>query len=300
MRLVIADTVTPAHSVGMTVYRLPGMASGGGTAIVLGGGGNLGATQVGMLRALLERGVEPDLLVGCSVGALNAAGLAAEPDLAGVERLEEVWRNLDGEAIVASGRLSALWLLTRKYRSLQPNDGLRQLIEQWLPFRRFEEARVPLHVVATSLRTGAERWFDRGPVVEPILASAALPAVFPPVEINGEMLIDGAVVNNVPISKAVELGAKRIYVLHVGNFERPRRAPKRPLDALLQSFSIARNFRFHHETTTHAGTAELIVVPGVDPGTVKYNDFGRSRELIERAYRSTASWLDTSARAAAN
>ena len=268
---------------------------------MLGGGGNLGATQVGMLRALLERGVEPNLLVGCSVGALNAAGLAADPTLAGVERLEEVWRNLNGEAIVASGRLSALWLLTRKYRSLQPNDGLRQLIERSLPFRLFEEARIPLHVVATSLRTGGERWFNRGPVVEPILASAALPAVFPPVEINGEMLIDGAVVNNVPISKAVELGAKRIYVLHVGNFERPRRAPKRPLDALLQSFSIARNFRFHHETETHAnGSAELVVVPGVDPGTVKYNDFGRSRELIDKAYRSTATWLDTSARAAAN
>jgi NTE family protein len=289
-----------AESWGMTVYRLPGMTSEGGTAIVLGGGGNLGATQVGMLRALLERGVQPDVLVGCSVGALNAAGLAADPTPSGVERLEEIWRNLDGEAIVASGRLSALWLLTRKYRSLQPNDGLRRLIEQWLPFRRFEEARIPFHVVATSLRTGGECWFNRGPVVEPILASAALPAVFPPVEINGEMLIDGAVVNNVPISKAVELGAKRIYVLHVGNFERPRRAPKRPLDALLQSFSIARNFRFHHETAAHGGTAELIVVPGVDPGTVKYNDFGRSRELIERAYRSTAAWLDTSARAAAN
>lgn len=284
----------------MTVYRLPGMASEGGTAIVLGGGGNLGATQVGMLRALLERGVTPSVLIGCSVGALNAAGLAAEPTMAGIERLEEVWRNLDGEAIVASGRLSALWLLTRKYRSLQANDGLRQLIETSLPFRRFEEARIPLHVVATSLRSGGERWFSRGPVVEPILASAALPAVFPPVEINGELLIDGAVVNNVPISKAVELGASRIYVLHVGNFERPRRAPKRPLDALLQSFSIARNYRFQQETETAPTGCELVVLPAIDPGSVKYNDFGRSRELIERAYRSTATWLDAGARAAAN
>jgi NTE family protein len=114
------------------------------------------------------------------------------------------------------------------------------------------------------------------------------------------MLIDGAVVNNVPISKAVALGAKRIYVLHVGNFERPRPAPKRPLDALLQSFSIARSFRFQHEIENHGSGAELIVIPGVDPGTVKYNDFGRSRELIERAHRSTAVWLDTNARAAAN
>jgi NTE family protein len=276
------------------------MASEGGTAIVRGGGGNLGATQVGRLRALLERGVTPSVLIGCSVGALNAAGLAAEPTMAGIERLEQIWRNLDGEAIVASGRLSALWLLTRKYRSLQANDGLRQLIETSLPFRRFEEARIPLHVVATSMRTGGERWFARGPVVEPILASAALPAVFPPVEINGELLIDGAVVNNVPISKAVELGASRIYVLHVGNFERPRRAPKRPLDALLQSFSIARNYRFQAETERAPDGCELIVLPAIDPGNVKYNDFGRSRELIERAYRSTATWLDAGARAAAN
>jgi NTE family protein len=285
----------------MTVYRLPGMAGEGGTAIVLGGGGNLGATQVGMLRALLERGVEPTVLIGCSVGALNAAGLAAEPTLAGVDRLEQIWGELDGEAIVAPGRLSALWLMTRKYRALQANDGLRRLLEGSLPFRSFEEARIPLHVVATSMRTGGERWFSRGPVVEPILASAALPAVFPPVEINGELLIDGAVVNNVPISKAVEVGARRIYVLHVGNFERPRRAPKRPLDALLQSFSIARNFRFQQETEQAPPGTELIVLPGVDPGTVKYNDFGRSRELIERAYRATATWLDAGhARAAAN
>jgi NTE family protein len=299
--LVIADTVSATQSGGMTVYRLPGMAGEGGTAIVLGGGGNLGATQVGMLRALLERGVEPTVLIGCSVGALNAAGLAAEPTMAGVDRLERVWRELDGEAIVAPGRLSALWLMTRKYRALQANDGLRKLLETSLPFRNFEEARVPLHVVATSMRTGGERWFSRGPVVEPILASAALPAVFPPVEINGELLIDGAVVNNVPISKALELGATRIYVLHVGNFERPRRAPKRPLDALLQSFSIARNFRFQQETERPPAGTELIVLPGVDPGTVKYNDFGRSRELIERAHRATAAWLDAGhLRAAAN
>jgi NTE family protein len=277
------------------------MAGEGGTAIVLGGGGNLGATQVGMLRALLERGVAPTMLVGCSVGALNAAGLAADPTMAGVERLEEIWRNLDGEAIVAPGRLSALWLMTRKYRALQANDGLRRLLESSLPFRLFEEARIPLHVVATSMRSGGERWFSRGPVVEPILASAALPAVFPPVEINGELLIDGAVVNNVPISKALELGATRIYVLHVGNFERPRRAPKRPLDALLQSFSIARNFRFQQETERPPAGVEMVVLPGVDPGTVKYNDFGRSRELIERAYHATASWLDAGhLRAAAN
>ena len=276
----------------MTVTPIRPDRSRPGTAFVLGGGGNLGAIQVGMLRALVERGIVPDHLVGCSVGSLNAAALAAEPSLATVDALEDTWRTLDGEAIVSSGRLSAIWLLTRKYRSLQPNDGLRRLIERALPYRRFEEARVPLHIVATSLRTGRECWFDSGSVVEPILASAALPAVFPPVEIGGELLIDGAVVNNVPISRALQLGAERIFVLHVGNFDRPRRAPKRPLDALLQSFSIARNFRFHHETSAVPPDTEVIVVPGVDPGAMRFNDFGQSRKLIERAHRSTATFLD--------
>ena len=261
------------------------------TAFVLGGGGNLGAVQVGMLRALLERGVVPDEVVGCSVGAINGAGLAADPTPAGVDRLEDIWRNLKGDAILPAGRLSGLWLLTRKYRSLEPNDGLRRLIEQ-LPFRTFEELARPLHVVATSLRTGGERWFSTGPFTEPILASAALPAVFPPVTVDGEVLIDGAVVNNVPISRALELGATQIVVLHVGNFERPRREPRRPLDALLQSFSIARNYRFRAEADNPPEGVEVDIIPGIDPGNIRQNDFSKSAQLISRAYRSTVAYLD--------
>jgi NTE family protein len=267
------------------------------TAFVLGGGGNLGAIQVGMLRAMLERELRPDVLVGCSAGAINAAGLAANPTLDGVKELEDIWRGLSGDDLMPASRLSGLWLLTRKYRSLQPNDGMRRLIEK-LPFRRFEEASVPLHVVATALRDGSERWFSTGSVVEPILASAALPAIFPPVEVAGELFIDGAVVNNVPISKAVEVGAQRIYVLHVGNFHRPRPVPRRPIDALLQSFSIARNYRFLAETTVPPPGVELVVLPGLDPGSLKPNDFGHSRQLIDRAYVMTGSFLDSKSREA--
>ena len=269
------------------------------TVFVLGGGGNLGAVQVGMLRALLERQIAPDEVVGCSVGAINGAGLAADPTLAGVDRLEDIWRNLRGDAILPAGRLSGLWLLTRKYRSLEPNDGLRQLIEQ-LPYRTFEDLAIPLHVVATSLRTEGERWFSTGPFAEPILASAALPAVFPPVTVDGEVLIDGAVVNNVPISRAIELGATRIVVLHVGNFERPRREPRRPLDALLQSFSIARNFRFRNEVDNPPEGVRVDVLPAIDPGNIRQNDFGKSAQLIARAYRSTAEFLDGELAAAAD
>jgi NTE family protein len=262
-----------------------------GTAFVLGGGGNLGSVQVGMLQALLETGIEPDVVIGCSVGALNAAGLAADPTMAGVRRMRETWLSLDGEELFPAGRISGLWLLGRKGQAVQPNTGLRHLIERTLPYERLEEATIPVHVNATSLQSGRGHWFTSGPAVDAILASAALPAVFPPVVVRGEAYIDGGVVDNVPISRALALGAKRVYVLHVGNFTRPRQLPKRPIDVLLQSFSIARNHRFLAETDDPPSDVELVVLPGVDPGRIRRNDFTKSRELMDRAYVAARDFL---------
>jgi len=264
------------------------------TAFVLGGGANLGATQVGMMRALFERGIQPDHVVGCSVGAINGALIAAEPSLTGVDHLELLWRNLDGDAICPAGRINALKLLAKRYGTLESNDGLRQLLEKRLPFRHFEETEVALHVVATSLHSGREQWFTNGHVIPALLASAAIPAVFPPVVINGEPYVDGAVVNNVPISRALELGCDRVIVMHVGNFERPRRPPRRPIEALIQSFSIARNLRFAMETQHAPPGVELVVLPAYDPGaSLGYHDFSRAHLLIEKAYRLTAAFLDS-------
>lgn len=262
------------------------------TVFVLGGGGNLGAIQVGMLQAVFERGILPDALVGCSVGAINAAAVAADPTVEGVRRMSEVWASLNDDAICPAGRLSSIRLLATRSRSLQPNDGLRRLLETWLPFRTFEEAELPFHVVAASLETGDARWFSSGPVIEPILASAALPGVFPPVPIADELFIDGGVIDNVPISRAVELGAERIVVLHVGNFERKRPAPKRPIDVLVQSFSIARSHRFLREIATPPEGVELIVVPSIDPGQLRYDDFRHSRRLIAGGHAAAAAHLD--------
>src|SRR5438105_1651698 len=231
------------------------------TAFVLGGGGNLGAVQVGMLRALVERAIVPDVAIGCSVGALNAAGLAADPTLGGVARMRDVWLHLDGDELWPAGRITGLWMLGRKGQAIQPNTGLRSLIERALPYKRLEDAVIPVHVNATSLETGRGHWFTTGPAVEAILASAALPAVFPPVVVGGEAYIDGGVVDNVPISRAVALGARRVYVLHVGNFSRPRQLPRRPIDVLLQSFSIARNHRFLAETDDPPSGVEVVVLP---------------------------------------
>ena len=263
------------------------------TAFVLGGGGNLGAIQVGMLEALIERGCVPDMVLGCSVGALNAGALAADPTPEGVGKLRNVWLDPVTWQVFSPGRMTGPWLLLRRGHSMVSNDRLRSLVEKTFPFRRFEDFLVPLHVVAASLRTGRARWFSSGQVVEAVLASSALPAVLPPVEIDGELFIDGAVVDNVPIGQAIALGAERVVVLHVGNFERPRPHPRRPLDVLLQSLSIARNERFLRERDFEYQGCEVIVLPGVDPGPMKRNDFSRTAELIERGCASTAAFLDT-------
>lgn len=262
------------------------------TAFVLGGGGNLGAVQIGMLQALLERDIAPDVLIGCSVGALNAAAIAARPDLDGVEHLRQTWLDPMTWQVFSSGKLTGPWLLLKKARSMVTNDRIRRLVETTVSERRFDEFARPLHVVATSLRTGRPQWFDKGPIVEPILASAALPAILPPVEIEGEQYIDGAVVDNVPISRAIELGVERVVVLHVGNFERPRPNPQRPLDVLLQAFSIARNERFARESELNHDGIELVVLPGVDPGPIKRNDFSKTAHLISRAHAAAAGFLD--------
>src|SRR5437763_11948940 len=270
-----------------------------GTAFVLGGGGNLGAVQIGMLQALSEPGVVPEVLIGCSVGALNAAGMAADPTPAGVRRLRDTWVNLDADELWPAGRIPGPWMLGRKGQATQPNTGLRRLIERTLPYKRLEDAVIPVHVNATSLETGRGHWFTTGPAVEAILASAALPAVFPPVVVGGEAYIDGGVVDNVPISRALALGVRRIYVLHVGNFTRARQLPKRPIDVLLQSFSIARNHRFLAETDDPPPDVELVVLPAVDPGRIRRNDFSRSRDLIDRAYAAAREFLAGSGAAAA-
>jgi NTE family protein len=158
---------------------------------------------------------------------------------------------------------------------------------------------VPFHVVATSLTTSSERWFCSGDVLDPILASAALPGLFPPVVIDGDVLVDGGVLNNVPVSKAHELRPNRIFVFHVGNFDRTRPAPKRPIDVLLHAFSISRSYRFESEAKQAATPGvEIVSLPSADPGKLRYYDFRHSAELIERGRAATAAFLDNATVAA--
>ncbi len=186
----------------------------GKTAFVLAGGGSLGAVQVGMLQALVEAGVTADLVVGSSVGALNAGFFAGDPTARGVADLAQIWRGLRRRDIFPLNLGSALrWLGSAD--ALFESTSLRRVIERNLPYGRLEDAAIPVHVVATNLG-GLSVRLSAGPAVEAILASAAIPMVFPSVEIGAEYLMDGAVSGNTPILTAVEMGAERLIVLPTG------------------------------------------------------------------------------------
>ncbi len=174
------------------------------TALVLAGGGTRGALQIGMLQVLTEHGFVPDRIYGSSVGAVNGAAFAGDPTREGVQKMTEIWRGLTRESVYPQGRLHGPWLYFQQRDSVFVNSGLRKVIEDGIGYERLEEAVIPIEVVATSLTDGGERWFTYGPAAEAVLASSAVPAIFPPVEVDGERYIDGGVVNNVPIRRAIE------------------------------------------------------------------------------------------------
>ncbi|MGN6696181.1 MAG: patatin-like phospholipase family protein [Aquihabitans sp.] len=261
------------------------------TAFVLSGGGNLGALQVGMVRALFERRIAPDLILGCSVGALNGSAIAADPSLVMVGRLQEMWRGLADEGVMPAGVFPAVQL-ARKGVAIHDNANLRRVIESVLPGGRFEDLTVPFQCVATALVEGSETWFENGPLIDPIIASSAIPAVYPPVEIDGVKYLDGAIVNDVPVSRAVALGCDRIFVLHVGAWDRPRPEPKRPIDMATYAYWLARRSRFQRDLASIPSNIEVLVLPPGSTPLIKYNDFGHSDEMITSAYQATSAFLD--------
>jgi NTE family protein len=261
-------------------------------AIVLSGGGPLGALQVGAVRSLIESGLVPDLLVGTSVGALNAAFLAFDPTPQGAARLEDVWRNLGtADLFAARWRLSWTRFLARGDRVFE-NSGIRRLIETRLGNVNFEDARVPFAAVATELETGGERLLTSGSVSDALLASTAMPGVFPPVEVAGELLIDGGVCNNVPVTPAIELGATTVYVIDVTASNHAIRPLSRPLDPLLHAFALARAQRFRIERPSWGGRCRVVSVPIPRVAfPIAFTGLEHSALLIDMGYAAATAWL---------
>jgi NTE family protein len=263
-------------------------------AFVLGGGGVLGATQVGMLRALLETGRRPSLVVGTSVGAVNGATLAADPSLAGVDVLAGLWSSLSDSGMFSGSLLSQAGRLARHRTHLHSAEPLRRLLADHLP-ERIEDLAVPFQCVASSIEHAAAHWFSSGSLADAVLASCAVPGLLPPVEIDGEHFLDGGLVHSIPVGRALALGATEIYVLHVGRIERPLTPPRSPWDLGLVAFEIARRHRFVEEMAALPATVRAHVLPSGEESapliSMRYRGAADVTTRIERGYQATAAYL---------
>jgi NTE family protein len=277
-------------------------------AFVLGGGGVLGAVEVGMLRALFRAGYRPDLVVGTSIGAVNGALVAAEPDERVTDRLVRLWASPEASEVYGDSMARQLRRFVARTHLHSPRP-LRRLLERELgSTRTFADLAVPFHCCAASIERAAEHWFADGQVVDAVLASAAVPGLLPPVRVGGEHFLDGGIVNSIPVGRAVELGAGTIFVLQVGRIERPLRVPRRPWEIAQVAFEIARRHRFAREMAALPDGVTVHVLPtgggeeqtrdesllgGADRGLWAYRDMAAVGRRISRAYTASRRYLRT-------
>lgn len=262
-------------------------------AIVLSGGASLGAIQVGMLRALYERGVTADLIVGTSAGALNGAFIASRPQsVETADALGEVWRGLRRGQVFPLNAVIGLLGFVGSRDHLVPDSGLRRVIGRHVERDRLEEMPLALHVVAVDVLTGEEVRLSAGPVADAVMASAAIPSVLAPVRWGERYLVDGGVANNTPISHAVELGATTIYVLPTGHACALQQPPRGALAMALQALSLLTHRRLVADIEEHRGQVRLVVIPPPCPLAIQPIDFGHADTLIERGYEDACAFLD--------
>jgi NTE family protein len=259
-------------------------------AFVLSGGASLGAVEVGMLKALRDHGVTPDLIVGTSVGAINGAWVAGHPNES-LDGLAEIWTSLRRRDIFPADLLRGLLGFVGKRRSLVPAHKLRALVEQHLTFKRLEDAPVPLHVMAAEVLTGREVLMSKGSAADAIMASAAIPSVFEPVYIDEVPYMDGGVVNNTPISHAVALGADVVWVLCAGYACAIERPPRGALAMGLHALTLLLHQQLADDVERFESVVELRILPPLCPQEVSPADFSHGARLIRRAYDESRKWL---------
>lgn len=262
------------------------------TALVLAGGGSLGAVQVGMLQALVEAQVAFDLVVGASVGAINGAYFAARPNAQGVAELAQFWRGLRKTDVFPFSLLDTITAILRRRGYLLRASALQDLVRRSLPVELIEDTELPLYIVTTNLLSGAEELLSSGNAEQALLASAAIPLVFPTVRIGEKFLIDGGVASNTPIASAVALGATRVVVVPTG-FGCACPAPPKGLVALaLHTLNLMSMRQLVRDIELYAPRAAIHVVAPLCPLDASVFDFSQTDKLLQRAYQSTQKWID--------
>lgn len=264
------------------------------TAFVLSGGGSLGAVQVGMLQALSEREVHPDLLIGTSVGAINAAYVAGHgTDERALDELAAIWRGLRRRRVFPVNPPRHLLAVAGAKPSLCSNRGIRHLLETHLTFRNLQDAKIPVHIVTTNLLSGEEVLLSAGDAVRAVLASTAIPGVFPAVEHAGLTLVDGGIADNAALSQAVALGADEVYVLPAGFACALEHPPATALSTAMQALTLLIEQRLVIDVAAFSGPAAMRLLPPLCPVSVSSTDFTHAGALIERARRATGEWIDS-------
>lgn len=253
---------------------------------VLGGGGSLGAMQVGMLRALAEAGIRPDLVTGTSVGSLNAAVLALPGDDP-LTRLHRIWAHMTRHEAFPGGVLSQVRTLAQSKTHLFPSTGLATIIAEHVgESTTFEDLALPLGVVATEVETAQPLLIRSGPLGPPLLASCAIPGIFPPVAHDGRLLYDGGLVANVPMRQALTMGAQSLVVLDCAFPGQMPSPPRTFAEVMMFTAMISMRNQAVLEAPVAAAAVPVVYVPGPRPVRVSPLDFSRTAELADQAYES--------------
>jgi len=261
------------------------------TAFVFAGGGSFGAIQVGMLHALVSHGITADMVCGSSVGALNGAYYAGSPTLEGIRKLEAIWRGLRRQDVFPVTWRTLFGFLRRR-DFLVTSDGLRRLIETHLPYRNLEDAKIPVHVVATDILSAETVVLSKGPACEAILASAAIPAAFAPVQLSDLFLADGAISSNTPARVAVAQGARRLIILPTGYACARQTPPVGAVANALHALTLLIARQLISELEHLPPEIDYYVLPPLCPLGGSPYDFSHTDELIARAIQSTDEWID--------
>jgi NTE family protein len=259
---------------------------------VLGGGGSLGAVQIGMLQALGEHHISPDIVTGTSVGSLNGAVIAHDPASA-VDRLGETWAQMTRDRVFPGGLLAQARTLQHTRTHLFPSTGLAAVIADFIGADvTFADLALPFAAMATDVATARPHVLNDGPLLPALLASAAIPGIFPPVELGSLRLYDGGLVANVPMRQALAMGAKSLVVLDCNFPGNALEAPVTIAEILFYTVTVTMRTQAIFEAPLAAADVPVVYLHGPEPHPISPLDFRHTGTLVESAYRAARSFLD--------
>ncbi|MEU8892663.1 patatin-like phospholipase family protein [Streptomyces sp. NPDC048442] len=270
-------------------------------AFVLGGGGLLGGYQVGMVRALFERGITPDFVIGTSIGSVQGAMIARNPTPTVYQEMENFWRDLVASKTMRLNARSILNALSLR-PALNSNEVLRRVLTKHLgASTRIEDLAVPYQCTAVSIERATVRYFDSGPLVPSAMASAAIPGLWPPMRIGDEHYVDGGVAESVPITRSIAHGATTVYVLRMRQKEKQLRPARFPWELGGTVLELSRRHHLHHALNSRPDGVSVHVLPSgedlmepPDNGawTTRREELATIHRRAESGYRAAARFLD--------